>query len=159
LVTVPGAVLLTFTMWQFSKADTTTPIWMLIGLHMVLMLGLACLFTPAFTAGLNPLPPYLYSHGSAILGTLQQVAGAAGTALLVAIMAGRTATLTAAGQAPITALNGGIQTAFGVAAILSIGTIVLAFFIRNTKPDVDEQSSEWAAGQESLSGETAATGS
>jgi DHA2 family lincomycin resistance protein-like MFS transporter len=79
VLTVPGAVLLTFTMWQFSKADTTTPIWMLIGLHMVLMLGLACLFTPAFTAGLNPLPPYLYSHGSAILGTLQQVAGAAGT--------------------------------------------------------------------------------
>jgi hypothetical protein len=74
-------------------------------------------------------------------------------------MAGRTATLTAAGQAPIAALNGGIQTAFGVAAILSVGTIVLAFFIRNSKPDVDEQSSEWGAGQESLSGETAATGS
>ena len=48
---------------------------------------LACLFTPAFTTGLNPLPPYLYSHGSAIMATLQQVAGAAGTALLVAIMA------------------------------------------------------------------------
>jgi len=37
--------------------NRTTPIWTLIGLHMLLMLGLACLFTPSFTAGLNPLPP------------------------------------------------------------------------------------------------------
>jgi DHA2 family lincomycin resistance protein-like MFS transporter len=157
VLTVPGAVLLTFTMWRFSSAGPTTPIWMLVGLHMLLMLGLACLFTPAFTAGLNPLPPYLYSHGSAILGTLQQVAGAAGTALLVAIMAGRTATLIAEGQPQIAALNGGIQTAFMVAAVLSIGTIVLAFFIRNTKPPTDEQSAEWGDGEEPVSEETAAT--
>jgi DHA2 family lincomycin resistance protein-like MFS transporter len=157
VLTVPGAVLLTFTMWRFSSAGPTTPIWMLVGLHMLLMLGLACLFTPAFTAGLNPLPPYLYSHGSAILGTLQQVAGAAGTALLVAIMAGRTVTLIAEGQPQIAALNGGIQTAFMVAAVLSIGTIVLAFFIRNTKPPTDEQSAEWGDGEEPVSEETAAT--
>jgi DHA2 family lincomycin resistance protein-like MFS transporter len=157
VLTVPGAVLLTFTMWRFSSAGPTTPIWMLVGLHMLLMLGLACLFTSAFTAGLNPLPPYLYSHGSAILGTLQQLAGAAGIALLVAIMAGRTATLTAEGQPQITALNGGIQTAFMVAAVFSIGTIVLAFFIRNTKPPTDEQSAEWGDGEEPVSEETAAT--
>ncbi|HEU4909671.1 MAG TPA: MFS transporter, partial [Propionibacteriaceae bacterium] len=105
---------------------------------------------------LNPLPPYLYSHGSAILGTLQQVAGAAGTALLVAIMAGRTATLEAAGLPATAALNGGIQTAFLAAAVLSIGTIVLACFIRNTKPPMDEQSTEWGAGEEPIS-EDAAT--
>jgi MFS transporter, DHA2 family, lincomycin resistance protein len=157
LLTVPGAVLLTFTMWRFSAAGPTTPIWMLIGLHMLLMLGLACLFTPAFTAGLNPLPPYLYSHGSAILGTLQQVAGAAGTALLVAMMAGRTATLEAAGLTPTAALNGGISTAFGVAAVLSIGTIVLACFIRNTMPPMDEQSAQWGSGEEPVSEETTAT--
>jgi MFS transporter, DHA2 family, lincomycin resistance protein len=134
LLTVPGAALVTFTMWRFSTADPSTPLWLLIGLHMLLMLGLACLFTPAFTAGLNPLPPYLYSHGSAIMGTLQQVAGASGTALLVAIMAGRTATLTDAGESEIPALNGGIAIAFGVAALLSIATVALAFFIRSTKP-------------------------
>ena len=159
VLTVPGAMLLTFTMWRFSSAGPTTPIWMLVGLHMLLMLGLACLFTPAFTAGLNPLPPYLYSHGSAILGTLQQVAGAAGTALLVAIMAGRTETLTQAGLPQLVALNGGIQTAFGVAAVISIASLVLAFFIRNTKPPTDEQSTEYeaAAGEEPYSEEPAAT--
>jgi MFS transporter, DHA2 family, lincomycin resistance protein len=159
VLTVPGAALLTFTMWRFSSANTTTPIWMLIGLHMLLMLGLACLFTPAFTAGLNPLPPYLYSHGSAIFGTLNQVAGAAGVAFLVAIMAGRTATLTAAGVPEVPALNGGIQSAFGLAAVMSLASLVLAFFIRNSKPPMDESSMKYApgAGEESASEEAAAT--
>jgi MFS transporter, DHA2 family, lincomycin resistance protein len=157
VLTVPGAVLLSFTLWRFSTADPTTPIWMLIGLHMLLMLGLACLFTPSFTAGLNPLPPYLYSHGSAILGTLTQVAGAAGTALLVAIMSGRTATLSQAGLPQPVALNGGIQTAFGVAAAISIATIVLAFFIRNTKPPVEEQQHLPGENEEPTSEEPVAT--
>jgi DHA2 family lincomycin resistance protein-like MFS transporter len=159
LLTVPGAALLTFTLWQFSRATASTPIWTLIGLHMLLMLGLACLFTPSFTAGLNPLPPYLYSHGSAIFGTLQQVAGAAGAALLVAIMASRTTTLSQAGLPEMVALNGGIQTAFSVAALISIAAIVLAFFIRNTKPPVEEeQSMEWDPGarEETIPDETAA---
>jgi MFS transporter, DHA2 family, lincomycin resistance protein len=157
LSTVPGAVLLTFTLWQFSLANFSTPIWMLIGLHMLLMLGLACLFTPSFTAGLNPLPPYLYSHGSAIFGTLQQVAGAAGAALLVAIMASRTTTLSQAGLPELVALNGGIEAAFAVAAVISIATIVLAFFIRNTKPPMDEHSMEWGAGEEPVSEDPAVT--
>ncbi|HJY44756.1 MAG TPA: DHA2 family efflux MFS transporter permease subunit [Propionibacteriaceae bacterium] len=159
LLTIPGAALLTFTLWQFSKADASTPIWMLIGVHMLLMLGLACLFTPSFTAGLNPLPPYLYSHGSALLGTLQQVAGAAGAALLVAIMASRTATLTEAGLPELAALNGGIQTAFGVAALISIAALVMAFFIRNTKPPIDEQSTghEPGADEEPVAEQPAST--
>jgi MFS transporter, DHA2 family, lincomycin resistance protein len=159
VLAVPGALLLTFTLWQFSTVDATTPIWMLVGLHMLLMLGLACLFTPAFTAGLNPLPPYLYSHGSAIFGTLQQVAGAAGTALLVAIMATRTATLGQAGLPQLAALNGGIQTAFSVAALISVAAVVLAFFIRNTRPPAEEQSTAYepGVGTEPVSDTSAAT--
>jgi MFS transporter, DHA2 family, lincomycin resistance protein len=159
LLTIPGALLLTFTLWRFSNADASTPIWMLIGVHMLLMLGLACLFTPSFTAGLNPLPPYLYSHGSAVLGTLQQVAGAAGAALLVAVMSSRTATLTQDGLPQLAALNGGIQTAFGVAALISIGAVVLACFIRNTKPSLDDQSMghQPGAGEEPASEEPAVT--
>ena len=68
----------------------TTPIPLLLGVHLVLSTGLAFLFTPAFTTALNPLPPSLYSHGSAILSTLQQVSGAAGVALLVTIVTLRT---------------------------------------------------------------------
>ena len=130
-----GALVLTFTMWRFSTVDAGTPIWMLVGLHVLMSVALACLFTPCFTTALNPLPPYLYSHGSAILATLQQVAGAAGTALLIAIMVARTATLTAAGQSETVALNGGLNTAFMVAAGVSVVAVVLAVFMRNPKPE------------------------
>jgi DHA2 family lincomycin resistance protein-like MFS transporter len=134
-LTTGGALLLTFTMWRFSTVDAGTPIWLLVGLHVLMSLALACLFTPSFTTALNPLPPHLYSHGSAILATLQQVAGAAGTALLVAIMVARTATLTGAGQPGAVALNGGLNLAFAVAAAVSIVAVVLAAFMRNPKPE------------------------
>ena len=132
---VGGAAVLTFTLWRFSTVDAGTPIWLLVGLHVLMMVSLACLFTPCFTTGLNPLPPPLYSHGSAILATSQQVAGAAGAALLVAIMSARMATLIEAGQPEVIALNGGLSTAFGVAAVISLGALVCAFFLRNPKPE------------------------
>jgi DHA2 family lincomycin resistance protein-like MFS transporter len=85
------------------------------------------------------------------------VAGAAGTALLVAIMATRTATLSQAGLPQIPALNGGIATAFTVAALISIAAVILAFFIRNSKPPVEEQSMEYelGAGEQPVSDEAA----
>ena len=134
-LTLLGAGLLTLTMWRLSTIDAGTPIWVLVGLHVIMSIGLACLFTPGFTTGLNPLPPQLYSHGSAILATLQQVAGAAGTALLVAIMASRTSALVADGVDQTVAQNSGIQTAFGVATgIVALG-IGCAIFLRNPKPE------------------------
>ncbi len=86
-LTVTGSSLMVLALWQFSLLDAGTPVGWIIALHVGLSLGLALIFTPAFTTGLNPLPPHLYSHGSAIMSTLQQVAGAAGTALLVSIYA------------------------------------------------------------------------
>ncbi|MGI8459405.1 MAG: DHA2 family efflux MFS transporter permease subunit [Propionibacteriaceae bacterium] len=131
-LSVFGGLALVVAMWRFSTVDAETSVGMLLALHLGLSLGLACLFTPAFTTALNPLPPYLYSHGSAILSTLQQVAGAAGVALLVTIMAGRSQVLVARGVAPLLATTEGIQAAFLVAAIISVGAVVLAFSLRKT---------------------------
>jgi DHA2 family lincomycin resistance protein-like MFS transporter len=133
-LSVFGSVALVVTMWRFSTVDAQTSIWTLLALHMALSLGLACLFTPAFTTALNPLPPYLYSHGSAILSTLQQVAGAAGVALLVTIMSGRSTSLVAQGVPQLLATNQGIQSAFLVAALISLGAVALAFTLRNPAP-------------------------
>ena len=132
-LTLIGSVLLVVSMWRLSTIDLATPIWMLIAIHVLLSIGLAFLFTPGFTTGLNPLPPHLYSHGSAILSTLQQVAGAAGTALLVAIYAGRSAALQATGVGAAESALGGIQLAFGIGALISLSTVVLAAFMHNTK--------------------------
>jgi DHA2 family lincomycin resistance protein-like MFS transporter len=53
--------------------------------HILLMTALGLMLTPLFTEAMAVLPHALYSHGSAIMATLQQVAGAAGTAAFVTV--------------------------------------------------------------------------
>jgi len=134
-----GGVVLVLALLGLSTASATTPVWLLLIMHVAVMTSLAFLFTPAFTSGLNPLPPHLYSHGSAIMTTLQQVSGAAGTAALVMIMGTRAATLIAAGESQKEALNGGISLAFMVAAGIAVVAAVCAAFLRNPTPAHDRQ--------------------
>ena len=77
--------------------EHTSP-WLILVAHVVISRsGLAFMFTPLFTSALGSVEPQLYSHGSAMVGTVQQVAGAAGTALFITVMTARTATATAGG--------------------------------------------------------------
>ncbi|WP_407572779.1 MDR family MFS transporter [Deinococcus altitudinis] len=129
---LPGTVLMTLVLFGLGRIDAGTSIWMLLALHVTLSVGLALLFTPVFTSALGPLPPELYSHGSAILSTLQQVAGAAGTALLVTLMTGRAASLTAQGSLPVPAQVGGLHLAFTVSAVIAATSVVLALFLQRS---------------------------
>lgn len=129
---LPGTVLMTLVLWGLGSITALTPVWWLLALHLILSIGLALLFTPTFTSALGALPPHLYSHGSALLGTTQQVAGAAGTALLITVMTTRTAALVKDGAALNLAQMGGLHDAFGVATLISIAAIVLALFLRHT---------------------------
>jgi len=131
---VPGTLLMTLMLFGLGRIDTLTPIWALLALHLTLSAGLALLFTPVFTSALGPLPPHLYAHGSAILSTLQQVAGAAGVALLITLMTGRMASMTAQGVAPLAAQVSGLQLAFTVSAVIAAIAVVLALFLKRT-PD------------------------
>ncbi|WDR02544.1 DHA2 family efflux MFS transporter permease subunit [Devosia algicola] len=132
---VPGATLVSAAMWFFTTVTQDTSIILLLGTHLTLSVGLGLLFTPLFSASLGSLPPHLYSHGSAMIGTTQQVAGAAGTALFVALMTAQTLNLANGGAEPITAAAGGIRAAFLCGAIISLLTVMGAFFVR--KPDND----------------------
>ncbi|MGO4236271.1 DHA2 family efflux MFS transporter permease subunit [Pseudarthrobacter sp. YAF2] len=123
-LTVTGSILMVVTLWQFSMLDAGTAVWWIITLHVGLSFGLALLFTPAFTTGLNPLPPHLYSHGSAIMSTTQQVAGAAGTALLVSIFAVVSAT---------SGLVAGMSAAFLTATVIALAAVVLSAMMRKTE--------------------------
>ncbi|MBB4567263.1 DHA2 family efflux MFS transporter permease subunit [Rhizobium leucaenae] len=130
---IPGAIILSTVMGGLVFIQQDTPFWMLLIAHMVLSIGLALMFTPLFTVSLGSLPPNLYSHGSAMLGTTQQVAGAAGTALFVAIMTLRATSLSAGGANALAATTGGIKAAFLCGMVISLGAIVAALFIR--KPE------------------------
>ncbi|WP_406634715.1 DHA2 family efflux MFS transporter permease subunit [Pseudarthrobacter quantipunctorum] len=123
-LTVSGSVLMVLSLWQFSMLDAGTAVAWIVTLHVGLSFGLALLFTPAFTTGLNPLPPHLYSHGSAIMSTTQQVAGAAGTALLVSIFA----VVSAA-----SGLVAGMSAAFLTATVISLAAVVLSAMMRKTE--------------------------
>ena len=116
---VPGSLLLAAVMWGFTTLGATSPIWLVAVLHVGLSAALALMFTPLMTDALGSLPGHLYSHGSAIVTTMQQVAGAAGTALFITVM---TVFSTGAGVD-----EAGVHAAFLVAAVVSLVVVAVAF--------------------------------
>ncbi|MDO5663267.1 MAG: DHA2 family efflux MFS transporter permease subunit, partial [Brachybacterium sp.] len=94
---VPGLALVGLGLLGLSTVGTDTSPLIILGAHIVVSIGLAHVFTPLFSTALGALTRNLYSHGSAIIGTIQQVAGGAGTAIMVSIMAAGTAAVTARG--------------------------------------------------------------
>lgn len=128
---VPGAILFSLLMWSLTFIQQGTSFWLLLIAHVILSIGLALMFTPLFTASLGALPPNLYSHGSAMIGTTQQVAGAAGTALFVAVMTMTSSSVVKTDNVTIAAATtAGIRAAFFCGAIISIAAVVTAFFIK-----------------------------
>ncbi|GAA1207092.1 DHA2 family efflux MFS transporter permease subunit [Pseudonocardia alaniniphila] len=126
---VPGAIATSGALWTTTLFSPESPIMLVVGFHLLLSVGLAFVTTPLFTAGLGAVPPRLYSYGSAIFGTTQQLAGAAGVALLVSVLGLRSADL-AAGRAPVVEQTaGGVHAAFVVAACLSLIMVACAFFV------------------------------
>ncbi|WP_370248043.1 DHA2 family efflux MFS transporter permease subunit [Nocardioides sp.] len=121
---IPGAVVILAALLGFTRVGLDTPMAVLIGMHLALMIGLAAVFTPVFTIALGSLPPQLYSHGSSLLGALQQVAGAAGAALVIAVSSARAESLVADGVAGLDAAVGGMRWGFGIGAVA--GLIMLA---------------------------------
>lgn len=126
---IPGSVLLLGVLAGFGTIRVGTAAWWLLTLHVLMSVALAMIFTPVFTSGLGALPPNLYPHGSAVLGTLQQAAAAIGTAVVVTVLSVRSASLSASGADPISALSGGIQFGMVFAAVIGVGVVVLACFV------------------------------
>ena len=140
MLVIPGAIGLTASMAMFVTLGSETPMWQILVAHVVLMVSLAALFTPVFTMGLGSLPAHLYSHGSSLLGTTQQVAGAMGTALVVTVMSSRATSLVSDGESPLTASLGGLRWAFAVSALLCAVVLALVFLLpaRVADPAQDE---------------------
>lgn len=126
---MPGGLLLSAILFGYTQLNENTSLVVIIGLHLLMSIATAFIFTPAFTAGLNPLPHSLHSHGSAVLSTLQQLGGAAGTALLVGVMSAGTIAAAAAGKNEIAAQTSGFSNGFLVAAFVSLGIVVIAAFM------------------------------
>lgn len=128
---LPGTVLVSTAAWGMAlllRADAAP--WLLLAAHLTMSAGLALVFTPLFTSALGSVPPERYSHGSAMIGTVQQVAGAAGTALFVTVLSATATGLAVGGASEVAATAGGVHAAFLVGAVLTLPAIAGAFAVR-----------------------------
>ena len=129
---IPGSIVLALGLFGLGFISASTPLWWIVACHIVFEIGLGLRFTPLFTFGLGDLPKNLYPDGSAILNTLQQVAGAVGTAFFVALSTVIAAGLSGAGAAaPATDdLIRGYSIAMFTAAGLGVVLIFLTTLLK-----------------------------
>lgn len=134
---VPGTIIVALSLGFYATVGEHTHLALLITVQTIMSVGLSMCFTPLFSASLGSLPRRLYSHGSALLNTLQQVGGAAGVAVMLGLYSSILHAGEDAGLSVGEAGAPGVRAAFLVAAIVAIVPVVLAGFIR--KPaDSDE---------------------
>lgn len=134
-----GILIITGAMIGFSTITIETGSAFIIGLHIVTMVGVSMVMMPAQTNGLNQLPRELYPDGTAIMNTLQQVAGAIGTAIAISILSsgseGFMATVEDKANPlnPLLAFTAGVQDAFLFAIIMAVIGFVISLFIKRVK--------------------------
>ncbi|MFE8700627.1 DHA2 family efflux MFS transporter permease subunit [Cytobacillus sp. FJAT-54145] len=157
LLAIVGLTITTATTYIFSTLTQETTYNFIMILHAVRMFGMSMVMMPVSTNGLNQLPTRFYPHGTAMNNTLNQVAGAIGTALLVTVMSNRTESqATILGEEAMKGLTGqpteaamaqmqqeimmkamldGINYSFFVATFISCVALALAFFIKRAKQE------------------------
>lgn len=103
--------------------------------NMVFFSGIAFIIMPAQTNGMNQLPRELYADGSAIANTLQQIAGAAGTAVAITLlMKGESNFLENNLQASVEqSVAAGTNFAFYFTLIISVIGLISSFFVKKVK--------------------------
>ncbi|MBY4039242.1 multidrug efflux MFS transporter [Rhodococcus fascians] len=117
---LPGTLALTAGMWILATLGVESSLRTVIAGHVILSCGIAFALTPLMTTSLGSLPRELYSHGSAIVSTLQQLAGAAGTALFITMMARGIRTADAEGSEVVVANADGIHSALVIGGFISL---------------------------------------
>ncbi|WP_205699139.1 DHA2 family efflux MFS transporter permease subunit [Conexibacter sp. SYSU D00693] len=128
---VPSTIVLGGSLLWMSTIDQSTSTAEIVVCYAVLGVSLALMFTPLMSAGLGALPMNLYAHGSAVFTTLQQVAGAAGTALFITILTRGEVSAADDGLDPAGATAAGFQDAIIVSAGLCVLAFALSLFLRS----------------------------
>jgi len=137
-VIIPGLVIVMLTLWFFTKLTPASSVGLMVALFMVLAGGIALIWPSSQTNALNQLPPELYSHGSAILTTMQQVIGAIGTAVAMSILSGGMDKYLATSSAPTkpaeiaNAMTAGAQNVFVTLMIIAAIGFIIGLFVRRS---------------------------
>jgi MFS transporter, DHA2 family, lincomycin resistance protein len=143
---IPGLVIAVVMLWFFSSISSASSVTLIVALHIGLMIGLAMVLMPAQTNGLNQLPPELYPHGTAVMNTVQQVAGAIGTAVSISILSGGIDKYLNNSPVPTQptelakAMTFGSHNVFLFVMIIAMISLVISFFIRRGKVNREKMS-------------------
>lgn len=127
---LPGLVLVALSTGLFIRVGSDTGAGYVVALYIVLLAGFSMVMMPAQTTGLNQLPRHLYPHGTAIINTFQQVAGATGTALFISMLS---AEETASSAEAAKSLVAGLHDAFFIGFIFALIALAIGFSIKTEK--------------------------
>lgn len=117
---VPGSIGMTAALVSFALLGDKAPLGLVIAAHVLFMFSLGLMMTPLMADALGALPDRLHSHGSAIFATLQQVAGALGASVFIAVAA-------VASQVKSEIPDGrGLAAGFGLAACFGLLAVFVA---------------------------------
>jgi MFS transporter, DHA2 family, lincomycin resistance protein len=125
---IPGALVWTASLWFLSTVDEGTAVGTALAAYLVMSASQALMWAPMTTTALAGLRADLYPHGTAAFTTVQQLAGAAGGAVLIsAYTIGSDAS--DAGVLSLAQSESAGQVAFVTAAVLGLGAVLGTFFV------------------------------
>ncbi|RKN82042.1 DHA2 family efflux MFS transporter permease subunit [Paenibacillus ginsengarvi] len=136
---IPGTVFLAIIMWFFTQVSVDTSKTVFLILHICIMVAISMIMMPTQTNGLNELAPQYYPHGTAILNTLQQVAGAIGVAFFIGIMTSGQRHFLENSTDPANpgqiaqAMASGVHNAFLYGLGFAVLAVVLSLFMKRVK--------------------------
>lgn len=140
---IPATLILSGTMFVMSRLDTESSPWVILVGFMLLMVSVSATMMPAQTNGLNQLPKRLYPHGTAVVSTLQPVAGAIGVSVFISIMNARQMNFLQNSENPSDpatidqAMVAGVELVYFIAFTISIIAVIMSFFVYRAKPMED----------------------
>ena len=146
---LPGLVLVAVALAYFSRAPVdgdyvadVLPVVVLLGA------GAGLVFPSLTTISMSGVLPGDAGLASGVVNTSMQVGGAFGLAVLATLATDRSEALRSQGDSVASALTGGYQLAFLVAAGLIGVAIVLATFVLQSDRPIDQREREHAHGRE-----------
>lgn len=137
---IPATLVLSGTMFMMSRMNEHTSIWVVVVGYMLIMLSVSAIMMPAETNGLNQLPKKLYPHGTAVMSTLQPVAGAIGVSVFISLLNSRQLAYLQESTSPESpetirlAMVAGVEFVYTISFFVSIIAVVLAFLVYRAKP-------------------------
>lgn len=137
---IPATIILAATMFMFSNLSADTPQWVIIVGFMMIMLSVSATMMPAETNGLNQLPKHLYTHGTAVVSTLQPLSGAIGVSVFIGLLNSKQKSYLEGVADPTSeaaktaAMVSGVEFVYFIIFIIALIAVIMSFFVYRATP-------------------------